>query len=474
MGIIQTIKRWWESLWQKEAQEKFKVKTIESDIMRLALDEWVKIYQGKPPWANDDIESFNFAKKLCNETARLTTLALGISVEGSARADWINSFMDSYITRMKNEECEKACAFGHIILKPNGTGIDYVMPWDFCPTHATEGKIDGGIFFDHYADGNKYYTRLEWQRFEDISEDMRIYRITNKTYKSNKEGVIGTECNMGDTVWANLEEDAAYENIEQPLFSVFKMPLSNNMDMTSPLGVSVFSNALKELKTLDIAWTRLEDEIFDSQKKVFLGDMLIDEPGKPVRSKFTANGAVDKAGKALPRYVHIIPGSNTGDEYHEVNPALQTDSRLSGIDHFLNLVGVKIGYSNGQFVLNGRTGHVTATQVEADDRETIQLIKQIRDSFQSATDGLIYALDKWADIYNLVPVGVYETNYDFGDITYNWEEDRARHWQYVQSGKYPLWKYYEKFEGMGEKEAKELVAEAKSENGPKKGLFSEE
>lgn len=486
MGIIQTIKRWWDSLWKKEAQDKFGVETIESDVMKAALNDWVNIYQGKPDWTlpddsgNVDIESFNFAKKLCNETARLTTLALGITVEGSARADWINSFMESYISRMKNEECEKACAFGYIILKPNGEGIDYVMPWDFCPTHATDGKIDGGIFFDHYHEpGDKwYYKRLEYHRFEDWrvpqNNDVRLYRITNKTYKSTGANGIGQECNIKETVWANLQEDAAYENIEKPLFSIFKMPLSNNIDMSSPLGVSIFSNAQKELKSLDIAWTRLEDEIFDSQKITFLGDMLIDEPGRPVRSRFAPGGAVDKTGKALPRWARILPGSNTGDEYHEVNPALQTADRLSGIDHFLNLVGVKCGYSTGQFVLNGRTGHVTATQVEADDRETIQYIKQIRDSFQTATDGLIYALDKYADIYNLAPVGVYEVNYDFGDITYNWEEDRARHWGYVMQGKYPLWLYYTKFEGMSEEEAKLLVAEAKTENEPKEGLFGEE
>ncbi len=469
-------------MWQKEAQDKFGVETIESDVMKAALNDWVNIYQGKPDWTlpddkgNVDIESFNFAKKLCNETARLTTLALGITVEGSTRADWINGFMESYIARMKNDECEKACAFGYIILKPNGTGIDYVMPWDFCPTHQTDGKVDGGIFFDHYHEpGDKwYYTRLEWQRFEDVSEDVRIFRITNKTYRATGANGIGQECNIKETVWANLQEDVAYENIEQPLFSIFKMPLSNNIDMGSPLGVSIFSNAQKELKSLDIAWTRLEDEIFDSQKITFLGDMLIDEPGRPVRNRFAPGGAVDKTGKALPRHVHILPGTSEGDEYHEVNPALQTADRLSGIDHFLNLVGVKCGYSTGQFVLNGRTGHVTATQVEADDRETIQYIKQIRDSFQMATDGLIYALDKYADIYNLAPVGVYEVNYDFGDITYNWEEDRSRHWGYVMQGKYPLWLYYTKFEGMSEEEAKLLVAEAKFENEPQEGLFGEE
>ncbi len=482
MGIIQTIKRWWDSLWQKEAQDKIGVETIESDVMKAALTDWVNIYQGKPNWTlpddngNVDIESFNFAKKLCNETARLTTLALGITVEGSVRADWINGFMESYIARMKNGECEKACAFGYIILKPNGNGIDYVMPWDFCPTHATDGKVDGGIFFDHYHEpGDKwYYTRLEWQRFEDVSEDMQIYRITNKTYKANGTNGIGQECSISETIWADLQEDVAYQNIDKPLFSIFKMPIANNIDLQSPLGVSAFSNALKELEGLDIAWTRLDDETYDSQHITFLGDSLIESPGTPVKKRHSSGGIVDKIGRALPRRVRILPGSTTGEEYHEETPSLQMSERMIGINHRLDMVGVKCGYSSGQFVLDGKSGAVTATQVEADDRETIQYIKQIRDSFQVATDGLIYALDKCADIYSLAPVGVYEVNYDFGDITYNWEEDRARHWQYVTQGKYPLWKYYVKFEGMSKKDAKALVAEAKRENETESSLFGEE
>ena len=123
-------------MWQKEATDKFKIETIESETMRKALESWCDTYQGKPPWQDDDIESFNFAKTLCTEVGRLVTLAMGISVEGSARADWLNSFMASYISRLKEEYCEKAAAFGYLILKPNGTGIDYVMPWEFCPTHA--------------------------------------------------------------------------------------------------------------------------------------------------------------------------------------------------------------------------------------------------------------------------------------------------------------------------------------------------
>lgn len=469
-------------MWQKEAQEKFGVETIESDVMKAALTDWVNIYQGKPSWAlpddrgSIDIESFNFAKKLCNETARLTTLALGITVEGSARAEWINGFMKSYIARMKNEECEKACAFGYIVLKPNGKGIDYVMPWDFRPTHQTDGKIDGGIFRDthHEPDSKIYYTRLEYHRFEDISDDMRIYRITNKTYKSERKDVIGKECDMSETVWANLQEDAAYQNIEQPIFSIFKMPIANNVDLQSPLGVSIFSNAFKELEGLDIAWTRLDDETYDSQHITFLGDSLVEEPGTPVKKRRSSGGIVDKIGRALPRRVRILPGSTTGEEYHEETPSLQMSERIVGINHRLDLVGTKCGYSSGYFVLNGRGEYVNVKQVEASDRETIETIKQTRDSLQTATDGLIYALDKYADIYNLAPVGEYKVSYDFMDITYDWETDRERHWLYVTQGKYPLYRYYMEFEGMSEEEAKAVAAEAKSENEPDDRLFGEE
>ena len=75
-------------------------------------------------------------------------------------------------------------------------------------------------------------------------------------------------------------------------------------------------------------------------------------------------------------------------------------------------------------------------------------------------DGLIYALNAFADLYGLAPAGSYEVTFDFGDITYNREEDRARWWSYVQAGKVPAWKFFTKFEGMTEEDAKAMTAEA--------------
>ena len=97
-----------------------------------------------------------------------------------------------------------------------------------------------------------------------------------------------------------------------------------------------------------------------------------------------------------------------------------------------------------------------ATQVEADDRDTIQTIKDIRDALKSAINDLIYALNIIADLYKYAPAGSYETVFNFGDITYNYEEDRANWWNYVIQGKIPAWKFFEKFEGMTREEYEEL------------------
>ena len=75
-------------------------------------------------------------------------------------------------------------------------------------------------------------------------------------------------------------------------------------------------------------------------------------------------------------------------------------------------------------------------------------------------DDTIYALDVMATLYELAPAGTYDVTYDFGDITYNREEDRLRWWQYVQAGKVPAWMFFVKFEGMSKEEAKAMVKEA--------------
>ena len=85
-------------------------------------------------------------------------------------------------------------------------------------------------------------------------------------------------------------------------------------------------------------------------------------------------------------------------------------------------------------------------------------------SFRKTMDDLLYAVDKFADLYDMAPVGEYEVVYGFGGLCYNYEEDKARWWGYVQAGKVPFWIYLTKFENMSEEEAKEVYKAAIEEN----------
>lgn len=442
-------------LLKSRAKEEFNIEPISSERMDTWINECINIYEGNPCWLDEDdhIDTVNFAKAICSETARLATLGIGIHVDGSARAEWIQEQINKIYYQLRNW-VEYGCAYGTIILKPNGDTIDIYTRNQFEITHVTGDRIDGVVFQNQEKFGKKWYTRLEYHRFEND-----LYIISNKCYVGDSPNDTKERIDIAMTPWAELSEEAGIINVNEPLFGVLRMPHANNIDMNSPYGLPVFSEAIQELRDLDIAYSRNSKEIVDSKRTVLADDsMLVGSGYKVAQSPVAARAMADSIG--LPDMVKMVHGSSQETYYQEINPTLNTEARLTGIDALLSQIGFKIGYSNGYFVFNEKTGMITATQVESDDRKTIQLIKDVRDKLESCLGGLIYALDVFASLYKLAPSGKYEAVYDFGDITYNREEDRARWWNYVQSGKVPAWKFFVKFEGMTEEDAKAMVQEA--------------
>lgn len=469
MGIIAKIKGWFDMIFKKVAKEDFKVSTIVSSKMEQKIDECARIYSGNPSWIDKEngIKTINFAKAVCSETARLATLGIKLTIDGSARAKWLQKQIDRIYFKLR-DWVEYGCAYGTIVLIPDGKSVDLITPDRFIVTDQSNGEITGIIFIHREIseNGKKYYTRMEYHRFLDSG----LYAVSNKCYVSDNENDRGKPVSIEDTPWKGMLEEAVMENIEKPLYGVLKMPHANNIDINSPLGLSIFSDAIEELKDLDIAYSRNAEEIFDSRKIVLLdSDRLLPSGGK-VNNTLSGLEKTREDMK-LPKYIKSVYGMGAEEVYHEINPELQTDKRLTGLNALLSQIGYKIGYSNGYFVFNESTGMVTATQVESDDRRTMQFIKDIRDKLESCLGNLIYAINAIADLYELLPSGEYEVIYDFGDITYNREEDKKTWWGYVTQGKVPAWMYFVKFEGMSKEEAVKMVNEAQPKE-PK--LFGQE
>lgn len=446
-------------LLRSKAKEEFNIEPIGSQEMQAWISECVNIYQGNPSWINeeDHIDTVNFAKAICSETARLATLGIGIKVDGSARAEWLQKQVERIYYQLRNW-VEYGCAYGTVILKPDGDVIRLYTPGEFEVTHQTDGKIDGVIFHNWERDGGKWYTLLEHHHKED-----GLYAITNKCYVGSSRDDTTKAIDISLTPWAYLEEETRISNVDGLLYAVFRTPQANNIDLDSPYGLPVFSEAIQELRDLDIAYSRNAKEVDDSKRTVLLdSDSLLPAGGKV--NNTVAGFEAKRAQMKLPDMVRNVRGDGKEMFYQEINPQLNTDTRLKGINALLSQIGYKVGFSNGYFVFNESHGIQTATGVEAEQQRTIQFIKDVRDKLEDCMRGLVYALNVFADLYGYAPAGAYELAFDFGDITYNRDEDRARWWGYVVAGKVPAWKFFVKFEGMTEDEAKDMVAEASPKN----------
>lgn len=455
MSLLTTIRGWFSMLLKSKAKEEFNIEPISSEQMDSWISECINIYQGNPCWLDDGdhIDTINFAKAVCSETARLATMGIGIHLDGSARADWLQAQIEKIYYQLRTW-VEYGCAYGTVIMKPNGSTIDLYTRNQFEITHVSGHVIDGVVFHNWTKVDKRWYTRLEYHRFEGDT-----YVVSNKCYVGDNPDDTKESVDIKLTPWAELTEEVRILNIKEPLFGLLRMPHANNIDMGSPYGLPIFSEAVQELRDLDIAYSRNAKEVKDSKRTVLLdSDVLLPSGGKIENSAYAWESQRNSLG--LPDMIKNVRGDGKEMLYHEINPTLNTDTRLTGINALLSQIGYKVGFSNGYFVFNESTGIQTATQVEADQQRTIQFIKDVRDKLENCMRSLIYALDVFATLYGLAPAGAYEAVFDFGDITYNRDEDRSRWWGYVVAGKVPAWKFFVKFEGMTEEDAKAMVQEA--------------
>lgn len=470
-------------IFKKQAEEDFNIQAAEFPEMESLINRCTNIYRGVPEWLDDknNIKTINFAKSVCSETARLATLAIGIQIDGSARAAWLQKQIDKVYFQIRHW-VEYGCAYGTVFIKPNGESLDVFTPANVMIVDYDNQEIKGIIFKNSYTVGRKYYTRLEYHRFVETTADgvtTYPYYVSNRAYVSKSPQSIGDKIDLKQTKWADLMADtppilkANGDKLDGPLYGVLRTPQANNVDISTPLGLPIFAEAIEELKDLDIAYSRNAKEILDSKRTVLADDRLLMPSGSPV-STMTPQAMEHRCSEmSLPDYVKNVFGQDEKEFYQEINPILNTDTRISGINALLSQLGYKIGFSNGYFVFNEKSGIQTATGVEAEQQRTIQFVKDVRDKLESCLDQVIYALNVHADLYGLAPVGAYEINYDFGDITYSYEIDKQTWLGYVNTGRVPFWYYLVKFEGFSEADAKALADEANVEN-KASGLFGDE
>lgn len=465
-------------LGKDEISRLFDIQNVErSSKMETALHLYKDMRTNVPSWCDENTKTVRFSNTICREIANLTCFNISVQVSDPYLQNKVDEVMN--IIQYKQEECAATCG---LIVKSSGDGIDFLPPERFLITDSdSNGVVRGFVGFDWKKEQDIYYVKAEYNRYETDENGQIRQKISAKAYKTRDLNTIGETVKLGAvSEWKDIQPEVTIDGLDAPLFIYWRTPFANSIDPDSPLCLPIFADAIEEIKDFDIAYSRNAGEIADSQRIILADDRLMMPTGTPVNA---GRGIFSKLVRAvgavqLPHFVKNVFGGSPQEFYQEINPTLNTEVRKVGINQQLQIIGYKCGFSNGYFSFDSSRGIQTATQVEADDRRTLQTVEAFRNILDGKNhDGVLHRI-----VYILYIIAVSNgemtpTNYtvqcNFLDLVRNYEDDKNRAYQLMVQNIIPKWYYLMKWEGYSENEAKALVEEAQGA-AQQGGLFGEE
>ena len=444
----------------RDVERAFDIDAYNDTVMNRNIELWSQMYQDQSPWvinSNGLIQSAALPSAIANEIARLVTLELKSEVTGdSERAKYLQEQYKPVIESIR-KYCEYACAKGGLIMKTYvDTGklrVDYVQADSFYPVKfGSNGDITAAVFSDQRQVGDYVYTRLEYHDFNGSSEAIR-----NRAYKSKDASSLGSQVSL-DSVeeWKDIAEEIVVNNIDKPLFVYFRIPSANNVDTSSPLGVSVFSRAVDLIREADKQYSRILWE-FESAERA------VDIDVSAVRKDEYGNDKVPQGKERLFRKFDM-DGKN-GDSFYEVfSPDIRDESHQRGFSNQLRLIEFNCGLAYGTLSDPSEVAK-TATEMKQSKQRSYATVSDIQKSLEASLRHLIYIMNVYTTLYGLAPQGEYDVSYVWDDsIVVDAEAERLRDLQEMRDGVLSKWEYRAKWYGEDEETAKAKIQEAKNES----------
>lgn len=448
--------KWLRSLFEQIFGQDTNTDIVLSDKMSSNIDLWARMYESGGPWCNSksEIHSLRIPADIASEFGRLVTSEMKVTVSGSPRADFLQQALKP-LTGDIRRYVENGCALGGEIFKPfisNGLlAIDIVQGDSFFPTtFDTSNRMTGAIFIAQLKRGGTIYTRAEHHELQG-----NVYTVENKAFASRSAISIGAQIDLSNVPeWSGIKPSVTIENVDRPLFAYFRIPQANKVDRHSPLGVSVFAEAVDTIRDADKQYGRYLWEYEGGQLAVDLDEELF---------KHNSDGSVEmpELEKRLYRRRHNESIDEKGGNFYEIfAPELRDESYRNGLNTILQRIEFQCGLAYGT-LSNPQDTEKTATEINASKQRSYSTVHDIQLALQDALDDLIYAMDQMSTLYNLAPTGKYQTAYDWDDSIVNDPNQRKQmFWQYVQAGKFPFWRYLVEFENYTENDAKAIATEA--------------
>lgn len=421
------------------------IKSIESvsDVSNLLIDDdqvkqidlWDSAYKGNPEWIHKKWtsalnntyshtqKSLNMPKILSKKMASLVfskkvNILVTPHVDGPKKdtdddqgANDANNFIqdtldDNYFYNNCERYLEYMFGTGGMVIRfyiANGkVKIRFATADAFYPISQDENGVTECVIASKFVKGGKYYTLLEWHL-----EDDKNYIVRNDLYESidsNSNDDLGTSVPLSIVYGDSLKPESNYPktSYSRPTFIYLKPNLANNFSYNSPLGISIFANAIDTLKQLDQAYDMLNQEMEMGRRRIIVPDNLMSRginryTGDPefhmnfderVYQSFTPD---DMSGRGT-----------TSPEPKDITLPLRTQEIIETINSLLDILAAQTGFSAGSFSYSNTQGLETATGVISRNSDTYQSKNShetiLEDAFKKMCQTIL-ELGKAAGIY---------------------------------------------------------------------------
>lgn len=238
------------------------------------------------------------------------------------------------------------------------------------PISWNNGKITECAFTSERIQGkNKYDILTSYTLDYD-----KTYVISNRVFKDGKE-VPAEEIGLISVIRTNST---------LPWFFIFKTAKGNSIDFNSPLGESVYSDALDVLYMCDLTYACLKQEVITGRRLILFNKSLLttDEQGNPV---------VPDAMQSYFQFFSDEMSQDVREFVKEFHPDLNTDKLNEELQLNLNLLSSKCGLGKNTYQLKEGT-EITATEARLDNKSASKNIKRQSIMLQQTLQQLIQTI----------------------------------------------------------------------------------
>lgn len=381
----------------------------------------------KDPNASRELYRLNLPKAACAELAGLLwaeKCKINVNLPGFTPTDEepddkAQRFIDSVLqqnnfTQKMQEAIEQMLALGGEALKvwceekhdENGNTIPgsakirigYCMADQFVPTSWDNAAVSEGVFISRKALNGYYYTRLEWHKW-----DGETYVVSNELYRAEMRKGAGSEPQdiLGiryplSTIYPYLAEETPITGLEQSLFSYMRTPIANNLDDNSPLGVSIYGNAMETLHALDICYDSFVREFRLGKKRIIV-------PSRAVRSvPDPETGVMRRYFDASDEVYEALYTDDPADlKIQDNSVELRVEEHVEALNALLQILCLQLGFSSNTFSFDTHGGLKTATEVVSENSKTYKTVKSIQAVITPAIEALVHNIFAMAQLYDI-------------------------------------------------------------------------